>query len=40
MNSGFETGDTRFWKPSDRIYIDVNVMNVGHAEEPQYSMNV
>lgn len=40
LNSDFETGDTRFWKPSDRRYIDVNVMNVGNAEEPQYSMIV
>ncbi len=39
VNGDFEVGDTRFWRPSDRRYIDVDVASLG-AGNSQYSMSV
>ena len=39
LNSDFETGDSRFWLPSDRRYIHAEISNVG-ADGSQYSLMI
>ena len=39
LNGDFEFGDSRFWRPSDRRYIDVDILTSG-ASSSQYSMAI
>lgn len=39
LNGDFESGDSRFWLPSDRRDIDVDISNVG-ANDSNYSMRI
>ena len=39
LNGDFEVGDSRFWRPSDRRYIDVHISSSG-ANNSQYSLTM
>ena len=39
LNSDFEVGDSRFWLPSDRRYIDIDISSSG-ADGSQYSLMI
>ena len=39
LNGDFEIGDSRFWRPSDRRYINIDISDIG-ANSSQYSMVV
>lgn len=38
-NGDFEVGDSRFWRPSDRRYIDVDISSLG-AGESEHSLMI
>lgn len=39
LNGDFEIGDSRFWRPSDRRYVYVDISNLGGGNS-QYSMSI